>query len=333
MAHILVTGAAGFIGAHVAAALALRGHQVTGCDNYNAYYDPALKAERVARLLKPVEVPVVVVDLREPARIARLLRTLQFDWVLHLAAQAGVRHSRHAPLDYVADNVTGFANVLEACRQAGIGRLIYASSSSVYGARQDAPFREDDPPGAPVSMYAATKLANEAMAQAYHAQHGLHSLGLRLFTVYGPWGRPDMAPLGFAEAIRAGRPITLYEQGRLQRDFTYIGDAVAAIVALAERIDEVRGADIVNVGHREPRPVIELVRALEHASGRAARIEYAAAPPGEAPLTCACDARLRARIGDWPHTPLQHGVRALVDWLEDWHARRAAARAALPQHA
>lgn len=328
MARILVTGAAGFIGAHVVAALARDGHAVVGCDNFNPYYSVSLKRERVAALVNSAGVECDLVDLARPGAAAGLLRRHgSFDTVVHLAGQAGVRHSTQAPGAHVQANVAAFVELLEACRGGAAGHVVYASSSSVYGARHDAPFRETDRCEAPASVYAATKLAMEAMAQAYGSLHALPLTGLRFFTVYGPWGRPDMAVFAFAQRIRRGEPIELYDEGRMQRDFSCIEDTVEAVRRIVARGPQPGPAEVFNVGHRDPVPVWRFLHALEQALGRPARIDHRRAPPGDVPVTCADPSRLEAAIGAWDWTPLDTGLERFVAWLRAWDpdARRVAA--------
>ena len=326
---LLVTGAAGFIGAHVAADLARAGHRVAGVDNYNAYYEQRLKHDRVAALLAPLGVPCQVLDLCDGEAARRLVVEGGFDAVIHLAAQAGVRHSIKAPADYIQSNLVGFANVIEACREAGVPHLLYASSSSVYGSRADAPFRETDRVDRPASLYAATKIANELIAHTYASIHGLRSTGLRFFTVYGPWGRPDMAYFSFSRRIRAGQPITLFAEGQLLRDFTYIDDIVDAVVGLLnapapdERPTE---SAVYNLGHHVPVKVVDFVRTLEQALGLAAQIEFGPMQPGDVPVTCADDGRLRQRIGDWACTSLADGLGRFARWIEAWEPAPGAGR-------
>ena len=315
--EILVTGGAGFIGAHLAARLANDGHVVVACDNFNTYYSPDLKRARVAALLAPVGVACEEVDIADHAGLLRLMRRYPFDCVVSLAAQAGVRHSARAPFDFVHSNLVGFASVLEACRLQGIEHLLYASSSSVYGRHGDTPFLEDDRCDAPISFYAATKAANELMAHAYAAQHGLAITGVRLFTVYGPWGRPDMAYWDFASRMLRGEPIPVFGDGSLRRDFTYVDDAVIALTRLTQR-RLVPGHEVFNVGHRQPVAVRELVSTLEHAIGCSAVVRSEPMPASEVPVTCADDARLTRCVGPWPQTPLATGISAFVAWLKEW---------------
>jgi UDP-glucuronate 4-epimerase len=262
-----------------------------------------------------------VLDLCDSAATQALLAEGGFDAVIHLAAQAGVRHSINAPADYIQSNLVGFANVIEACRAAGVPHLLYASSSSVYGSRADAPFRETDRVDRPASLYAATKIANELIAHTYASIHGLRSTGLRFFTVYGPWGRPDMAYFSFSRRIRSGQPITLFAQGELLRDFTCIDDIVDAVIGLLDapappgRPTE---SEVYNLGHHVPVKVIDFVHTLEAALGRRAIIEYGPMQPGDVPVTCADDGRLRERIGDWACTPLDEGLNRFARWIEAW---------------
>lgn len=323
MTSVLVTGAAGFIGAHAAAALASAGHRVVGCDSFNSYYDPRLKHARVQALLTPLGVEVAALDLSDVAATQAFWARQRCEVVLHLAAQAGVRHSVQRPLEYATANLVGFASVLEACRLNGVRHLLHASSSSVYGQRADAPFREQDSTDAPASFYAATKKANELMAHATAAVHGLPATSLRFFTVYGPWGRPDMAYWGFAEAIQAGRPITLYGHGLLQRDFTCIDDVVDALLRLVRRGPPAPDAEgvpceVLNLGHRQPVRVVDFVAQLEAALGRRAVVAFAPRPVGDVPLTCADPSRLEAAIGPWAATPLAEGLPRFVQWLRGW---------------
>ncbi|HMX09871.1 MAG TPA: NAD-dependent epimerase/dehydratase family protein [Burkholderiaceae bacterium] len=335
MAHILVTGAAGFIGAHTAAALHRAGHQVVGCDSFNSYYPVALKQARVAQLLTPLGIAVRPLDLSDAAATDAWFAEQRFDVVLHLAAQAGVRYSIQAPLDYVQSNLVGFGSVLEAARRHGVQHLLYASSSSVYGSRGEADvdsgFHEDDRTDRPASFYAATKKANEAMAYATAAVHRLPVTGLRFFTVYGPWGRPDMAYWTFSEKIRRGEPLQLFGEGLLLRDFTYVDDVADALVRLIARGPQAPAAgeapaEVFNVGHHQPVRVLEFVRTLEAALGETAQLEFAPMQPGDVPNTCADSSRLVAAIGPepWHATPLATGLGNFARWWKDWVARGAA---------
>jgi UDP-glucuronate 4-epimerase len=317
---ILVTGAAGFIGAHLAASLARAGHRVEGCDNFNDYYDPALKRQRVSALLEPHAVPCERVELSDAAQVRALFRRTRPRRVVHLAAQAGVRYSLHHPEKYVESNLLGFANVIEAARESGVEHFVYASSSSVYGDSRALQFTEDQNTDTPVSLYAATKKANEVMAHAYGHVHGLHATGLRFFTVYGPWGRPDMAYFSFAQRIRAGQPLPIFGEGRVQRDFTYIDDIVEGVqrLTLADRPPATPAHEIFNIGNHTPVNVMEFVRVLSSLLGREAIVELLPMQPGDVTSTCADVARLRQRVGFEPATPLREGLKRFVEWYVPW---------------
>lgn len=318
--RILVTGAAGFIGAHAARQLALLGHQVVGCDNFNDYYDPRLKHDRVAHLLRPLQIPCAKVDVADLDALRQLMRQHRVDTVLHLAAQAGVRHSLQAPQSYLHSNLLGFGQVLEACRRQGVAHLVYASSSSVYGARHDAPFKESDRCDQPVSLYAATKLANELMASSHAQVHGLRCTGLRLFTVYGPWGRPDMACFSFARKLRQGEVLPLFEGGTLWRDFTYVDDTVQAICRLLQSpaLPGQARHEVFNIGHHQPVQVKDFVQVLAQQLGCTPQVESLPMQPGDVPVTCADNTQLLARLGHWAHTPLADGLGRFARWLAEW---------------
>src|SRR5262245_1205398 len=325
---ILVTGAAGFIGFHVARRLLEAGHRVVGVDNLSPYYDPALKQARLAQLEPFANFRFDKVDLADRARAAALFAD-GFPHVVHLAAQPGVRHSLVDPHAYVDANVVGFLNVLEGCRRNGCRHLVYASSSSVYGANTKVPFRTSDNADHPVSLYGATKKANEAMAHAYAHIYGLPVTGLRFFTVYGPWGRPDMAPWLFTAAISEGRPIRLFNQGRMRRDFTYIDDIVEAVVRLIGRPaaanphwsgdapDPASSSApwrLYNIGNNRPVELAEFVRVLEAVIGRPAVRELAPMQPGDVVETFADVDELQHAVDFRPNTPLEDGLRRFVDW-------------------
>ena len=320
---ILVTGAAGFIGAHVARELGRRGLAVVGCDNFNDYYDPALKQARVDQLLTPAGVACLRTDLSDAAALRALFDEHRPARVIHLAAQAGVRHSIAQPQQYVASNLVGFANVLEAARLAQVEHLVYASSSSVYGARTDAPFRESDATDSPVSFYAATKKANEAMAHAYGHIHGLRCTGLRFFTVYGPWGRPDMAYFSFAQKLAAGQSLPVFAGGELLRDFTYIDDIVEGVVrlALSERPAEQPLCEIFNIGNHQPVRVLDFIDTLAGLMAVTPNLQFLPMQAGDVPVTCADASKLRARVGFEPATPLHEGLGRFVTWFRSWQAR------------
>jgi UDP-glucuronate 4-epimerase len=321
---ILVTGAAGFIGAHVAARLAQAGHRVVGCDNFNDYYDPALKRERVERLLGTAGVACETVELSDARSTQDLFSKTAPRRVVHLAAQAGVRYSLKHPDKYVQSNLVGFANVIEAARACRVEHFVYASSSSVYGDSPTSPFVETQDTDKPVSLYAATKKANEAMAHAYAHIHRLRATGLRFFTVYGPWGRPDMAYFSFARLIQAGQRLPVFGQGKVQRDFTYIDDVVEGVVRLTLG-DALRGAplhEIFNIGNHTAVNVLEFVGVLSSLLGREPDIELLPMQPGDVTSTCADVTRLRERVGFEPSTSLRDGLSRFVDWYVPWSVQQ-----------
>jgi len=319
---VLATGAAGFIGMHACKRLLERGHQVLGIDNLNAYYDPALKIARLEQLRPHAEFTFQKLDIADAATLGALFAAHRFDAVLHLAAQVGVRYSLENPMAYVTSNVAGFLNVLEGCRTAGIGHLCYASSSSVYGANTELPFREEHRVDAPVSLYAVTKRANELMAESYGRLYSLPSTGLRFFTVYGPWGRPDMAPFIFARAMLEGQPIRVFNGGDMRRDFTYIDDVVEAVAQLLERPHPAaRGgakARLFNIGCGAPMNLMDFLRAIERELGVTAQIELAPMQPGDVQATCASTEKLRAEIGYAPATPVRAGVARFIAWYKTY---------------
>jgi UDP-glucuronate 4-epimerase len=334
---ILVTGAAGFIGFHVARRLLDDGYRVVGLDNLNNYYDPALKQARLAELKTRPAFQFERLDLADREKMAELFAEGRFPRVIHLAAQAGVRYSLVNPHAYVDANLVGFVNVLEGCRHNGCGHLIFASSSSVYGANTRLPFRTSDNVDHPISLYAATKKANELMAHTYAHLYGLPSTGLRFFTVYGPWGRPDMAMWLFAEALTQGRSIKLFNGGDMRRDFTYIDDVVEAIVRLVDTPPtgdpNWSGASpdaassrapwrIYNIGNNRPVELRKLVSLIEEALGRSAVTELLPMQPGDVPETYADVADLGAAVGFKPKTPIERGVSEFIAWYRDYTGRK-----------
>lgn len=314
---ILVTGAAGFIGSFVAARLAALGHRVAGCDNFNDYYDPRLKIDRVRSLLGPLDVPCRAAELADPVQVAALFERVKPSLVVHLAAQAGVRHSLSAPGAYLQSNLVAFGHVLEACRRHRVEHLLYASSSSVYGGNTKVPFCEDDATDAPVSLYAATKKANELMAHAYSHLYRMPATGVRFFTVYGPWGRPDMAYFSFAEKLLKGEPIPVYAEGQLRRDFTYIDDIVESVVRLLFKPQPDGAAAphwVVNVGSERPVKVLDFIRTLEGVLGVNATLDFQPMQPGDVSVTHADTSKLRAWVGYAPATPLEAGLAQFWEW-------------------
>jgi UDP-glucuronate 4-epimerase len=314
---ILVTGAAGFIGAHTCQALVANGQAVVGLDNYNDYYDPQIKRDRVAAICPQVDIRTL--DVTDRAGLEALFDEVRPSAVIHLAAQAGVRYSLENPQAYVDANLTGFVNILELCRHRGIGHLVYASSSSVYGDSATPPFSEDQRIDRPRSLYAATKAANELMAYTYAQLFGLKATGLRFFTVYGPWGRPDMAPLLFSRAVLAGRPIQVFNEGRMQRDFTHVSDIVAGILgALAHPCPEAIGHQVFNLGNHTPVELEHFIGVIEQAAGVVAQKVYKPMQPGDMVRTMADTARARAAFGYEPRTPIEEGLPPVVAWCRDY---------------
>ncbi len=323
-APVLVTGCAGFIGMHTTLALLALGRRVTGVDNLDPYYDVALKEARLARLVPHAGFHFVRADLADAPAAQALFRDGPFGAVVHLAAQPGVRYSLINPEAYFANNLTAFGHVIEGARHGGVGHLVYASSSSVYGESHALPFREDQNVDRPVSLYAATKKANELIAHSYSHLFRLPTTGLRFFTVYGPWGRPDMAPMLFTKAILAGLPIRVFNEGKMRRDFTYVDDIVEGIVRVIDRppaaADGSAPYEIYNIGNHEAVPLDTFIGMLERLLGRTAIRENMPMQPGDVPATFAAIDRLAALTGFAPHTSLADGLARFVAWYREYYA-------------
>ncbi len=330
---VLLTGAAGFIGAALAERLLARGDEVLGYDNVNDYYDPTLKEARLARLRRHPDFGFVRAALEDHGAMERAFRNFEPQRVVNLAAQAGVRYSLENPRAYIDANIVGFLNVLECCRHAAVEHLLYASSSSVYGANVKLPFSVRDPVDHPVSLYAASKKSNELMAHTYSHLFGLPTTGLRFFTVYGPWGRPDMALFRFTRNILAGRPIEVYNRGRHSRDFTYIDDIVEGVIRTLDRppqpdprFDPLHphpGSSsapyrVYNIGNQRPVPLLRYIEVIEQALGRRAELELLPMQPGDVPDTEADVTELQRDTGYCPSTPVEVGVQRFVDWYLDY---------------
>lgn len=334
VAPILVTGAAGFIGYHVARRLLEGGRSVVGIDNLNAYYDPKLKDARLAELAKFPGFRFIKLDLADRAGMAALFSEHRFANVVHLAAQAGVRHSLVDPFAYIDSNLVGFTNILEGCRHNGCRHLLYASSSSVYGSNTQMPFSVHDNVDHPLSLYGASKKANELMAHSYAHLFNLPTTGLRFFTVYGPWGRPDMAMWIFAKAIMAGQPIKLFNQGNMRRDFTFVDDIVESIMRLIERPpagDPNWNGDkpdpgsssapwrVYNIGNNNPVELLTVVELLEKSIGKKAIRELAPMQPGDVPATYADVDALMREVDFKPTTPIAEGIARFIEWYKGYH--------------
>ena len=318
---VLVTGAAGFIGAYACRALVARGERVVGLDNYNAYYDPRIKRDRVAALCP--DVAIAELDLTDRAGLDALFEREKPTRVLHLAAQAGVRYSLQNPQAYVDSNLAGFTNILELCRHRGVRHLVYASSSSVYGGSAKPPFSEDQRVDKPLSFYAATKVANEAMAHTYAHLFRLRATGLRFFTVYGAWGRPDMAPVLFSRAVLAGRGIEVFTHGRMRRDFTHVSDIIAGVLGALDHPPDDGGADapphrVFNLGNHTPVELERFIAVIEQAAGRAAEKTYRPMQPGDMVETMADTRAANQAFGFEPATPIEAGLPEVVTWCRDY---------------
>ena len=334
MSKILVTGAAGFIGFHLTQRLLARGDEVVGLDNLNDYYRVQLKHDRLSQLVEHEKFRFLEMDIADRERMPGVFKSEQFDVVINLAAQAGVRYSLENPHAYIDANIVGFTNVLEGCRHNGVKHLVYASSSSVYGGNTTMPFSIHDNVDHPISLYAATKKANELMAHTYSHLYGLPTTGLRFFTVYGPWGRPDMALFLFTEAIVSGKPINVFNNGEMRRDFTYVDDIVEGIMRVADNTaaanpdwssaapDPATSASpyrVYNIGNNQPVELMHLIEVLEDCLGKKAEKNFMGMQPGDVPATFADVDDLIRDVDFKPATPIETGVANFVEWYREYH--------------
>lgn len=332
--RILVTGAAGFIGSHTSLRLLARGDTVVGLDNLNDYYSVQLKEDRLARLREHKGFEFVKLDLADRAGMDALFQREKFDAVIHLAAQAGVRYSITNPHVYVDSNVTGFLHILEGCRHSQVGHLVFASTSSVYGANELQPFSEHHSVDHPMTLYAATKKANELMAHSYAHLYGMAVTGLRFFTVYGPWGRPDMALFLFTKGILDGEPINVFNHGNMIRDFTYVDDIVSGVIGAMDRpaqpnpewdglkpdpATSYANYRVFNIGNNKPVQLMEFIDAIEEAVGKKAIKNFMPIQDGDVPSTCADVSELELWTGFRPNTPVKEGVRLFVEWYRSYY--------------
>ncbi|PSB21091.1 capsular biosynthesis protein CpsI [filamentous cyanobacterium CCP1] len=329
--QVLITGVAGFIGYHLAQRLLKEGITVYGIDNLNDYYDVQLKHDRLAQLKSQPTFTFQFLDLSDKEGMSQLFKSHSFDCAINLAAQAGVRYSLINPMAYVDSNLTGFVNVLEGCRHSGIKHLVYASSSSVYGANTKIPFSTSDNVDHPVSLYAASKKANELMAFTYSHLYNLPTTGLRFFTVYGPWGRPDMAYFKFVKAIESGQPIDVYNFGNMQRDFTYIDDIVEGLVRVMHRppaaLADLNSSEVAkkapyklyNIGNNQPMSLLRFIEVIEQALGKEAKKNLQPMQPGDVPITYADVEDLMHDVGFKPDTPVELGITRFVDWYRTYY--------------
>jgi len=329
--HVLITGAAGFIGASLSLRLLERGDTVTGIDNLNDYYDVSLKEARLARLTPSQQFEFIKADISDQGEMQSLFSENRFDAVVNLAAQAGVRYSIENPTAYIDANLVGFGHILEGCRRSGVGHLVYASSSSVYGSNTKLPFSEKDNVDHPISLYAASKKANELMAHAYAHLYGIPTTGLRFFTVYGPWGRPDMALFKFTRGILEDEPIPVFNRGEMVRDFTYVDDIVEGVVRVidrpAERSDGANDPDrsasapwrIFNIGNSHRVPLMDYIQALEEALGKQAKRDLLPLQDGDVPATEADVTALESDFGYRPKVKVEEGIQRFVDWYRSYY--------------
>ena len=335
---VLVTGATGFIGFHVSRYLCARGDEVVGIDNLNNYYDVSLKEARLSKIQQFSNFRFIRLYIADRNNIATLFETERFDRVVHLAAQAGVRYSIENPHAYADSNLVGFLNILEGCRQTEVEHLVYASSSSVYGANEIIPFREDSNVDHPVSLYAATKKANEAMAHSYSHLYNLPTTGLRFFTVYGPWGRPDMSPIVFAKAITEGKPLKIFNYGKHQRDFTYIDDIVRGVVHTLDIVAQPNKSwsglkpspasskapwRIYNIGNNKPIALLDYIECLEKYLGKTTAKEMLPLQPGDVENTYADVNALAQDTGYQPNTSIEEGVKQFINWFKSYYGNYA----------
>mgnify|MGYP001822363876 CR=1 FL=1 len=323
MSRYLVTGSAGFIGFHVTQKLLERGDTVVGLDNLNDYYDVSLKQARLDQLLSLPQFSFKQLDLQNRSGMEEFFREDTFDTVIHLAAQAGVRYSIENPASYIDSNLVGFGHILEGCRHGRVKHLVYASSSSVYGSNRKIPFSVEDNVDHPISLYAATKKANALMAHTYSHLFELPTTGLRFFTVYGPWGRPDMALFKFTKAILSGQSIDVYNHGQMRRDFTYIDDIVEGVIRTADLIPEDNEGtapySVYNIGNNQPVELMEMIRLLEEALGQTAQKNMLPMQPGDVPETYADIDALKRDVGFQPATPLKEGIEKFVSWYRSFY--------------
>lgn len=335
MSKILVTGAAGFIGSHLCQRLLERGDDVVGLDNLNDYYDVTLKQARLARLENIANFRLVKIDLADRANMNALFARESFDRVINLAAQAGVRYSLHNPYAYIDSNIMGFMNILEGCRHHHIQHLVFASSSSVYGLNTLMPFSVHHNVDHPVSLYAATKKANELMAHTYAHLYGIPTTGLRFFTVYGPWGRPDMALFKFTQAILADQAIDVYNHGQMRRDFTYIDDIVEGVIRVTDKIpashsqwsgdspdpgSSLAPYRLYNIGNHHPIGLLDFIAILEHCLGKTAKKNFLPLQAGDVPVTYADVSDLEKDVGFKPQTSIEVGIERFVDWYQSYYS-------------